>query len=345
MFNSVTEEIQNIWQTSRAVKQSEKGWLSANAVCCQHNGEKADTRRRGGMLVTGEGVVNYHCFNCGYKANYTPGRHLNYKMRKLLSWMGADDLTVKRLIIDAIRVRDLLGQSVPDIHERKHEEITFKHRELPANSTSFGQWDLLLTLGSTELPDVLFGAAKYLDDRGGDILSRYEFYTTETTAYNLHRRVIIPMIWKGEIIGYTARAIDETVKPKYHSNYEPNVVFNVDKQLPSNEIVVVVEGPFDAMAIDGVAILGSECSEVQADIIDALGKRVIVVPDADRAGMKLVDNALEYGWHVSFPPWFDRHKDVSNAVKQYGRLFVLKTIIDSAISNKLRIELLKKKYK
>lgn len=345
MFNSVTEEIQNIWQSGRVTKQTEKGWLAANAVCCHHNGENADTRKRGGLIVSGDGTVNYNCFNCHYKANYTPGRHLNYKFRKLLSWMGADEATIKRLIIEAIRVRDLLGQTEPTIHERKHEDIDFKKRELPEGSTSFSEWNTVLTLGGTDIPDSVFLAVAYINSRGGDLLSRYEFYTTDSTAYNLHKRVIIPMVWKGEIIGYTSRAFEEGVKPKYHSNYESNVVFNVDKQVPDSKFVIVTEGPFDAMAIDGVAVLGSSCGEIQADIIDALGKEVIVVPDADKAGMALVDSALEYGWAVSFPNWFDKHKDISSAVKEYGRLFVLKNILDNVQSNKLRIELMKKKYK
>ena len=101
------------------------------------------------------------------------------------------------------------------------------------------------------------------------------------------------------------------------------------------------------MAVDGVAVLGSECSEVQADIIDSLGKEVIVVPDADRAGMKLVNQAIEYGWSVSFPIWQREGakicKDVSEAVRMYGKLFVLKSILDSRESSKLKIELMRKK--
>jgi DNA primase len=105
----------------------------------------------------------------------------------------------------------------------------------------------------------------------------------------------------------------------------------------------VVEGPFDAMAVDGVAILGNECHEIQADIIDSLGREVIVVPDADRAGAKLVDTAIEYGWTVSFPVWQETHKDVASAVEAFGKLFVIKTILEARQSNKLKIELRRKK--
>ena len=97
------------------------------------------------------------------------------------------------------------------------------------------------------------------------------------------------------------------------------------------------------MAVDGVAILGNECHEIQADIIDSLGREVIVVPDADKAGAKLVDKALEYGWSVSFPVWQETHKDVASAVEAFGKLFVIKSILAAKQSNRLKIELRKKK--
>jgi DNA primase len=159
----------------------------------------------------------------------------------------------------------------------------------------------------------------------------------------MNKRVIIPFTWRNEIIGYTSRTFDDTVKPKYHNSHEPNYVFNVDKQLKDAKFVIVVEGPFDAMAVDGVAILGNECSEIQADIIDSLGREVIVVPDADKAGARLVDKALEYGWSISMPIWQETCKDVSEAVVKYGKLFVIKSILSAKQSNKLKIELMKRK--
>jgi DNA primase len=97
------------------------------------------------------------------------------------------------------------------------------------------------------------------------------------------------------------------------------------------------------MALDGVAILSNECSETQADIIDSLSREVVVVPDADRAGAKLINNAIEYGWTVSFPTWLDDCKDASEAVYKYGKLFVLKSIIDARETSRLKIELKKRK--
>ena len=87
----------------------------------------------------------------------------------------------------------------------------------------------------------------------------------------------------------------------------------------------------------------NECNETQADIIESLGREVIVVADRDRAGARMINNAIEYGWSVSFPVWLETCKDVNEAVVKYGKLFVLKTILDSKQTSKLKIELMKKR--
>ena len=78
-------------------------------------------------------------------------------------------------------------------------------------------------------------------------------------------------------------------------------------------------------------------------MIDSLGKDVIVVPDQDNAGSKVIDTAIEYGWSVAFPDWEDNIKDVSDAVDKYGKLYTLWSIINSAQQSKIKIELMRKK--
>lgn len=341
MLNSICDAVAQILPHKRKTNSS-SGWISFNAPCCHHNGESADTRGRGGLVMNPDGGVSYHCFNCNFKASYVPGRHLTYKFRKLLSWLGADDGTVKRLVIDAIRIRELVApEQLVEVVEQ--EEIKFKARPLPEEAQDFFALNTFYTINDDrDVPAGYHSAVRYVAGRKIDF-NKYQFYWTPETQYNLHRRVIVPFTWRNEIIGYTARTFDDAVKPKYHSSYEPNYVFNVDRQKPDSKFVIVVEGPFDAMAIDGVAVLSNECSETQADIIDSLGREVIVVPDADKSGAKLVDQAVEYGWSVSFPIWQEKHKDIASAVEEYGKLFVLKSIIEAQQSSKLKIELRKKK--
>ena len=351
MLNSVQDAVKQLLPAKKKVN-STSGWISFNAPCCHHNGESMDTRSRGGLVANAGGSVSYHCFNCQFKTSYIPGRHLTYKFRKFLSWLGADDNTVKRLVIDAIRIKDLV-EPEKLIEAEEAEPIAFKARTLPEHAV---EWDKLVPyydLKDWADSDEFAAAVRYVHTRRID-LTKYKFYSTQEEQYNLHKRVIIPCTWKNEIIGYTARAFHDNVKPKYHANYESNYVFNTDKQLATSKFVIVVEGPFDAMAVDGVAILGNECSEIQADIIDSLGKEVIVVPDFDIgiderngrkkwSGSRLIEQAVEYGWTVSFPIWHETCKDVSNAVETYGKLFVLKSILDAKETSKLKIELLTKR--
>ena len=327
MLNIISDFIKSILPTKK--KTTPSGWTSFNGVCCPHNGESADTRGRGGLTANPDGSVSYHCFNCNFKASYQPGRHLTFKFRKLLKWLGADDTDIKRLVIEAIRVRELVAPEEVKA-EAEEEKIDFKARDLPEDAENLVRLDYVH-------PALEYCVARKID------IAKYQFYATRQSQYNLHKRIIIPFVWQGRTIGYTARAIEDNVKPKYHSNYEPNFVFNINNQLVDSKFVIVCEGPFDAMSIDGVAVLNNECNETQADIIESLGKEVIVVADRDRAGAKMINNAIEYGWSVSFPVWLETSKDVNEAVVKYGKLFVLKTILDAKHSSKLKIELMKKK--
>lgn len=173
--------------------------------------------------------------------------------------------------------------------------------------------------------------------------SKYEFYFSATKAYNYNRRIIVPYYHEGKLVGSSARALEDTVTPKYWSDHPSDYVFNLDKQHKNSKFVVVVEGPFDAMSVDGVSIQGSEASDTQVELIDRLQREVIVVPDTDSAGKKLVDRAIEAGWTVSFPVWQETCKDLNEATVKYGKLFVLKSILQAKETSRLRIELKKKR--
>lgn len=333
-------------------RTSSKGWLSFNAACCTYNGETADTKGRGGVIASAEGGINYHCFNCGFKTGYQPGRPLSYKFRKFLSWYGASEVEIRRLVIEAIRVKDELALTNPVAIEAK--PIEYKARHLPLDAYSFTTmlaWHE--SANNHNYPPGFIDSVKYIGDRKID-MQKYEFLWTPDHEHKLSHRVIIPFKWQHNTIGYTGRAFVDGIKPKYFNQYDSDFVFNMDEQKPTSKFVIVCEGPFDAMSVDGVAILGSVCSEQQADIIDGLGREVIVVPDFDISyneetgkkkwsGVSLLEQAIEYGWSVSFPVWSETCKDINEAVVKYGKLFVLKAILDSVETSRLKIELRKKK--
>jgi hypothetical protein len=322
MLTAVQDAVLQLLPSKR--RRSPSGWLSFNAVCCHHRGESPDTRGRGGLMTSPDGSISYHCFNCQFKISYRPGWHLGYRFRRWLSWLGADDNLVQRLVIEAVRVRDIVGEPT---ETQETIEVKFTPRALPDD---------------VRLVDEDPVALAYCQSRAID-LDRYPLLVSQRREYNLNRRVIVPFTWRGDLIGYTARTWEPNIKPKYHSQYEANYVYNMDQQKPDAKFVCVVEGPFDAMSIDGVAVLSNECSEQQADIIDTLNREIILVPDRDRAGARLIDAAIAYGWAVSFPIWHETCKDVNEAVVRYGRLFVLKSILDSRETSRLKIELKRKR--
>lgn len=322
MFAMVQDSLLQLLPTRR--RQSANGWISFNAPCCHHRGHKPDSRGRGGVITNANGTIGYHCFNCQFKTGYKPGQYLGYKFRRLLAWLGADDGLINRLVLEAVRLREYSGV----VEEPQTTVIEFRPRLLPNPIESVEQDPVALA---------------YCQQRGID-LNKYAILVTDCIEHNLNRRVIIPFTWNNSVIGYTARAWDPSVKPKYHSQYEPNYVFNIDIQSKENEFVIVCEGPFDAMSIDGVAVLSNDCSETQADIIDTLNREVILVPDRDRAGQQLINRAIEYGWSVSFPVWAETCKDINEAVIRYGKLFVLKSILAAKETSRLKIELLRKRW-
>jgi DNA primase len=149
-------------------------------------------------------------------------------------------------------------------------------------------------------------------------------------------RVIIPFKYQGVVVGSTARKVTAG-SPKYISDQHPFFVFNVDAQQDSSKYLFVCEGPFDALSVGGVALLTNEISDQQSRIINSLGKEVIVIPDQDQAGTMLIKQSIENGWSVAFPNWDQEIKDAADAVKQYGKLFVIVDAINTAQKGAIKI--------
>ena len=353
MITQIAETVLDLWKTGRKTKSTVSGWLSGNAVCCSHRGESADTRSRGGIIASANGAITYRCFNCNFKTSYAPGRPLTYKFRKFLKWLNADENTIERLSIEALRIKDLVPTIETAPEETTNDVVTFTPRQLPEGAVNFQGLAEFYQLSNQQIPADFIDTVDYIANRAVD-LQKYDFYWTPDEIYGLNRRAIIPFTWCGQLVGYTARTIDTTAKPKYHSSQDPHFVFNVDKQPHTAKFVIVCEGPFDAISVNGVAVLSNDISEQQADIIDNLGREVIVVPDFDVkvdektgkkrwSGAQLITRAVEYGWTVSFPVWHETCKDINEAVVKYGKLFVIKAILDARETSKLKIELFRKK--
>lgn len=185
----------------------------------------------------------------------------------------------------------------------------------------------------------------YLEERGFDASDPRFMYSKSRSPGLMNKRFIIPFTHRDKIVGYTARWIGnppDGMTKYYNKSPKNDYVYGIDRQ-QGKHTVIVTEGQLDAIITDGVAIGSNEINDDQADIIESLGDNIILLPDFDKPGAKMVDFAVSRGWDVSFPEW-ENCKDVGDANVKYGRLYTVRSIIDSAIQNKVKIDLMKRKF-
>lgn len=302
-------------------KQTPSGWISFNAPCC------TDKRQRGGLTVSPRGW-SYHCFNCQFTASFILGRSVTFNARKLLKLLHVDDQDIDWMNIESLKHRSIEGilderqQIFNALSDIKFEEVN----DLPPYAE-------LLTSEHTAY-------WKYVRERCVPEDYPIMVQMQNDGVHWTRDHIIIPFTYNNTIVGWCARMLSGS-GPKYINHTQPGYVFGTDLQKPEWQYVLVVEGIFDALSINGLAMMHNTVSDAQARLIRNLGKEVIVVPDQDQAGLELIDRAIELGWSVSVPHW-ENCKDVNDAVIKYGRLGTLVSIMAAKESNRLKIELRKR---
>lgn len=304
-MNLITDTLQLHLPAKR--KHTPSGWVSFNAVCC------SDNRQRGGFIVNEGDAISYHCFNCGFKCSWQPGRQLSKNMKTFMRHLNITDEVIGKLSLAAIKLlHQYTDENSPIIIPR------FDARALPLDAKPI--LDYL-----NDVPAELVPVLEYMNNRSL-FLEDYNFHWTPRSGFN--NRLIIPYYYNQKLVGYTARAIDAD-KTRYLAEQQPGFVFNLDSQHDAREFVIVCEGPIDAISISGCALLGSEIKDQQDLLLKQLRKEIVLVPDRDAAGDKLVYKALEYGWSVSMPDFPPGIKDINDAIIKLGRLATLWLIINA----------------
>lgn len=303
-------------------KQTPSGWISFNAPCC------GDKRSRGGLKLNEQGW-SYHCFNCNRTASFVLGKPVGYKAKELLTQLGAPESEINALNLESLRHRS--------IHGILDDRTKIANTIADIKFDEFDEFPPATELITQEHPFYW----KYLRDRR--VPEDFPAMTTIRTdgIHWVRPHVTIPFTYDGKIVGWTARFLDDK-QPRYINHMQPGYVFGTELQHNNWQYVIVVEGIFDALSIDGLAVMHSTVSDLQARLIRNLGKEIIVVPDQDRAGLELIDRAVELGWSVSIPDWGPGVKDVNDAVIKFGKLATLLTIMQSRETSRIKIELRKK---
>lgn len=299
----------------RAIRTA-SGWITFNCVWCQ------DRRKRAGIIETGA-RISYHCFNCGFKAGWTPGSGLSQRYRDLAQRLGAGTEEINKVILALLKHGAELERIDPST--QVHHYVGFPSVELPADTQLI-----------SDLPED-HELKKYARDRGVLELTPLLHFPSDLAQ---QRRIIVPFMFNNEIVGWTGRHVAPGHKsvPKYLGHTPRGYVYNIDRFLGQRQVVVLVEGVLDAVLLDCAAVMSNGISTEQATLVERLGKRVVVMPDRDAAGQQLIQDAVKYGWEVSFPPWPRGCKDAADACRLYGRMLTLSSILTHAVSNPVKIK-------
>jgi hypothetical protein len=292
-------------------------------MCVQHGQPRPDSKHRGGFKFEHD-KIGYHCFNCGYTTGWRPGQRLGIKLIKLMRQLGVDEGDIQRLKIQ------LWDQVVED---ETFVDEPFRKPDWPEIEFPWAVRDLTLE------------AAEYLDSRG--VLELTDWFTSASPIQGMDNRVILPYVSDGKIIGYSARWIGnvpDKKTAKMIASRPASYVFNLDHQTNLRKYTIVVEGEYDALSLDGVAIMTNEISPEQAKIIEDIDNEPVVLPDRDQAGLKLALQAAELGWSVSFPEWPDDIKDANEASCRFGRVAALQSVLSAIETSPLKIKLIARRW-
>jgi hypothetical protein len=318
-IDSIVERVHRLVLDNLPARHSKtpSGWVTFNCPVCN------EKRKRGGVIVTGAKIA-FHCFNCGAKAAWTPYPGISKRYKELAEKLGCSLSELNKVQLDLLRYSEELDQA--DLHTEYNINFhKFKTVDLPGEATNI-----------EDLPDG-HDIKEYARNRG--ILGLYPLFHIDSTLYR--KRVTMPFLFDNDIVGWSGRHINppNSITPKYLQSIQPGYVFNIDRFTGGDrKIVVVCEGLIDAILLDGVSVMGNSVTPEQAHLIDKLGIRVVLCPDRDRPGKQLIEQAVELGWDVSFPPWSHDCKDASDAVSKYGRLLTLSSIMEHATNNKIKIQ-------
>jgi len=333
------------------------GWVSINCPACVYNGEPSpDTRFRGGLKINMDGAVTYNCHRCHFKAHWRPGLYLGRKMQLFLNYLNMDYSEIEKLTFDIWRENQLITAN-PTIFTQIEPTFfnkSFAEVELPTNARSI--YELLENNFSNK--DFLDSINYLIENRGSIIAKSYDYYWSPEKKNGINRSLLIPFYYEDKIVGWSARRIDKT-KVRYYSSTPADYIFmNHNLSKKNRKYVILVEGVFDSIAIDGVAALGGSLNKKQINWINGSGKEIIVVPDRSKDASTLIETAIDQNWYVSIPPrndapsytddgtiniwsWHSDVKDAADAVKKYGRLFTVQSIIENKTKDKIKIQLYK----
>lgn len=298
-------------------------------MCTERGEPTPDRRARGGFRFGPDGSVTYWCFRCRYGVRWSPGEGLGRGLRRLAEAFGVD---VGDLAVAVAAAAGTDGGSRPTPMERTSP--TFR---LPPDWSRLGD-----ALGMPEPPAHVKAVAEWLVGRGlyGPRACRYVHVVLDARA-PLAGCAIFLLHEGGRCVGWTARRL-RGEGAKWIARRTSGSVYFACRPVPGR-ILPVCEGPADALALAGAAVLGSRPGREQLHTLRSLDCRLVWVPDRDAAGLRDAVAVCETGVDVSIPsaadepvpgPWPAGAKDAAEAAEICGsRAWVTAAVVAARLSD------------
>lgn len=256
-------------------------WVSTHCVLAPWTHERGTDRTpSAGISINEDGSSVYNCYACCTRKRSGP---LVWLLRELEKYTGE---SYKRLI-KQIDTGEFLGGTLPEWGERRKT----RRKQVRVLDKEYLE---------------LFESAA-----GHPYMARREI-TDETIAYldivldpeDSHgaERIVFPVFThKGELSGFTGRAVGKNVEPKvrdYYGLQKELLLLGSHLVRPEDEFVLVVEGLFDyaKTAQAGYPVVGTMhagLTPYQLQVLLDLGKPVILMYDNDSAGERAKDVAID----------------------------------------------------
>jgi hypothetical protein len=292
---------------------------------CHDHGRKG---KRGGFKFD-EGL-SYHCFNCDHIAVF------QYNQRQPLS----DDFIV---LMDSFGIPadeyKQLEFKILENNTRTESLVVNTEKRLDIEPTVLEMPEFFIPLNDVPDDNVWKQlACEYLKTERGVDHTVYPFHISlDESKFNEKwlGRLIIPVYnRRNELIFYQGRSmIDHQKKYLSPTDDKTKVMYGYDQIYnSSNDMpLYVVEGFFDALMVNGCATYGNKLSPEMIEHLKRSKRRKVIVPDMYGDGDKMARQALKQGWELSIPE-IPGCKDLNEAVLKYGKLYVIKALIEGTCS-------------
>lgn len=296
-------------------------------VLCKVCGDHGRKGKRAGFKFD-QDTVGYNCFNCGHTAKYCSSTDADYSvnMKEVLNAFEVPAEEQGRVLLSG------LTQGVHTDHHHRPDstQLAIEPDELQLRP------DFYQVREGTD-DEWSNAAIEYLTDRGVDWKKHTWYCVRKTNRPDCKAwmgRLIIPMYKDGKLVFWTGRDLTDLHSRKYLSCPFPrNKVLTHFSNLRGSrdDPLYIVEGWFDAEAVDGVGVQGSKMTPEQIAWINTSPRPKVVVPDRFGDGYLLANQAIQLGWSISCPDIGDC-KDVSAAVIKYGKLYVQHSLLENTAS-------------